>query len=110
MLPRAVTHTSLVTLLLLPSARRSAPLATAPLLPSDQTVGSHIQDAICVESLLHASAMITPPGPPFASAHLEQHVHQAKRQRLAANALVGPSCPASLPTSLSMFPPTNSLV
>ena len=50
-------------------------------------VGRAIEVAATANELLAAATRIEPPGPPFAKPHLEQDVHQIKRQQLASNAL-----------------------
>ena len=50
-------------------------------------IGTAIEQAAVPSALLAAAARITPPGPPFAQSHLQQDVHQVKRQSLASNAL-----------------------
>ena len=50
-------------------------------------VGQAIEAATSGRAVLAAAARIEPPGPPFTAPHLEQDVHQLKRQQLASNAL-----------------------
>ena len=59
--------------------------AALPMAPV--SVGAALQAATTGCAILAAAARIDPPGPPFASAHLSQDVHQLKRQQLACNAL-----------------------